>query len=315
MSEPVPRRQSLFASAATRRRDAAAQALHGSRVRVNSKIGVAKFVDAARRPRYFDIIFEDGSKQSECTTTFVKHRLVASSAAAAQLPPEEARTWEYSSATEVHAALQALMPGPWAPKHVTRLSKLIDQALSQPHLAPLAPTDIAEVQPLLAAVDFTQVGAILDPWAGTGSVKLSFAGAGLPVVDNDINPRSPARWHENALQPSFYLRVAQRVSIGAVVTSPWFAVLDLALPLAASAAQSVACVHAPGHYLTDAHPSRVAYLRRLMQENRIHFLWNLPKGPSGRRCCWILIFASAAHMKLLLKSDNLDSTTVSFIRD
>jgi hypothetical protein len=170
------------------------------------------------------------------------------------------------------------------------------------------------VQALLAAVDFTQVGTILDPWAGTGSVKTVCAKAGLPVVDNDINPGSPARWHMNALLPSFYVQAAQRMAIGAVVTSPWFAVLDMALPLAAAAARSVACVHVPGHYLTDAHPSRVAFLRRLMQEGRIHFLWNLPKGPSGRRCCWILIFASPALMQLLLKSEELDSAPVSFIR-
>jgi SAM-dependent methyltransferase len=311
----VPRRKSLFTTAATRRRDAAAQALDGCKVQVNGSVGTAKFVDAARRPRYFDIEFEDGSRQEECTTTYVRHRLVASAAAAAQLSSSDQQPWAYSSATDVHAALQALMPGPWSPKHMTRLSTLIGQALSQPHLAPLAPTDISEVQYLLTAMDFTQVGSILDPWAGTGTVKLAFEGSGLPVVDNDINPRSPALWHENALQPSFYLRVAQRVSIGAVVTSPWFTVLDLALPLAVSAAQSVACVHVPGHYLTDAHPSRVAYLRRLMQEGRIHFLWNLPKGPSGRRCCWILIFASAAYMRLLLKSDNLDSASVSFLQE
>jgi hypothetical protein len=141
-----------------------------------------------------------------------------------------------------------------------------------------------------------------------------FAAAGLPVVDNDINPRSPARWHQNALQPSFYHSVAQHVAIGAVVTSPWFAVLDIALPLAVAVSPLVACVHVPGHYVTDAHPSRVSYLRRLMQEGRVHFLWNLPKGPSGRRCCWILVFASPAYVRLLLKEEALDSAPVSFVR-
>jgi hypothetical protein len=313
MSDPVPRRQSLFTSAATRRRDAAAQALDGSKVLVSGRTGTAKFVDAARRPRYFDIVFEDGSKQRECSTTYVRHRL-ALQAAAAALPSFEHAQWECKSADDVGAVVQALMPGPWPRKHLTRLATLIGGALSQPHLAPLAPTEPHEIQTLLAAVDLTQVGTILDPWAGTGSVKSVCTKAGLPVVDNDINPASPARWHKNALLPSFYVQAAQRMAIGAVVTSPWFAVLDMALPLAAAAARSVACVHVPGHYLTDAHPSRVAFLRHLMQEGRVHFLWNLPKGPSGRRCCWIMVFSSPALMQLLVKTEELDSAPVSFVR-
>jgi hypothetical protein len=68
----------------------------------------------------------------------------------------------------------------------------------------------------------------------------------------------------------------------AVVTSPWFAALDLALPLLVhnlsfflSAVDTVACIHVPGHYFTSAveprptclpagaaGPGQVVYIRK-----------------------------------------------------
>jgi hypothetical protein len=111
--------------------------------------------------------------------------------------------------------------------------------------------------------------------------------------------RGSGRWPAPPRLAS-YERAARTRALDAIVASPWFTVLDLALPLAVHFARSVACVHVPGHYVTDAHPNRAAYLQTLMAAGRLHILWNLPKGPSGRRCGWLLVFASnELHERLI----------------
>lgn len=311
---PEPRRHSLFPSASTKGRDENARQLDGARVSVKGHEGTAHFISADRRPYYFDIEFDSGETHELCSAVFVRRRLLAATAAAAAAaaapgtPPSQ---WDLTHPEGVLSALQALMPGTWSAGHATKLASQLKAAALRPGLAPLTPTDPQEVTPLLATLDLTQVGSILDPWAGGCTIRQVLAASGLAVVDNDLNPSSPALWHADALQPAFYARAAARMRIGAIVTSPWFSTLDLALPLAVAAARMVACVHVPGYFITDAHPNRAAYLRSLMQEGRLHVLWNLPKGPMGRRCGWLLIFASAKVKQLLLRADGLVSGSFS----
>ncbi len=87
-----------------------------------------------------------------------------------------------------------------------------------------------------------------------------------------------------------------------IVTSPWFAVLDLALPLAVEAAQVAACIHVPGHYMASGLGPRYAYLRQLQHCNRLVVLLGLPCGPMGWRCTWIVVFNYAALRAKLLRS-------------
>ena len=121
------------------------------------------------------------------------------------------------------------------------------------------------------------------------------------MQSSDLSRLHAVPRHADALQPGFYRRAQAEQAIDAVVTSPWFAALDLALPLAVLAARAVACVHVPGHYITDAHPARVHYLRELMREGRLHVLWNLPKGPMGRRCGWVIVFATPQLANWLIR--------------
>lgn len=316
-SHPAPeqRRQSLFPSAAAKKRDAAARQLDGCVIRDGDRTGVARFVRAEQRPRYFDIDYEDGEVAHNKTATFVRNRLHPSStpSAAAAVPTYLPLTWDLRSASGVEGALQLLMPGKWARAHMSRLANEISSTYNKPRDNPLAPTVPREVQALLSFVDFTQLGAVLDPWAGTCTIRKVFAAQGIPVFDNDLNPRSGSHSHKDALQPAFYRYASLRAPIDAVVASPWFTVLDLALPLAVSAARCVACVHVPGHFITDAHPNRSAYLRALMREDKVHVLWNLPKGPSGRRCGWLLVFATPALKHLLLKDKHMVTAPFSFM--
>jgi hypothetical protein len=72
------------------------------------------------------------------------------------------------------------------------------------------------------------------------------------------------------------------------------------MPLLATVGSAVACVHAPGHYLTSGVAPRFAYLRHLQQQGRLHVVMDLPRGPIGRRCIWLLIFSSNAQRQRLL---------------
>ena len=103
-------------------------------------------------------------------------------------------------------------------------------------------------------------------------------------------------------QPGFYRELERlvRAPVDAVVTSPWFPLLDVVLPLLASAVWMVACVHVPGHYLFSGVGPRYAYLRRLQREGRLVVLDGVPRGVLGWRCAWLLIFSSAAARSALL---------------
>lgn len=242
------------------------------------------------------------------STTFVRRRLLPEGATVCVL----ADSWVLTCPAGVEAALQQLMPGAWDQGHVTRMTNQIAHARADPRAAPNTPTTPGEVHALLQLLDLSQLGAVLDPWAGTGVIKREPGRHGVPVLDNDLNPAHAADLHDDALQPVFYRRASTLAPVDAVIASPWFTVLDLALPLAVAAARVVTCMHVPGHYITDAHPIRARYLADLMSAGRVHILWNLPKGPMGRRCGWLLVFASPHAKQLLMRAGNLPSATLSY---
>ena len=206
------------------------------------------------------------------------------------------------------AALQQLMPGNWARAHATRLSRctpgqpgfLQREGQPRPGEPECVATLHAEVLPLLAHVDLRGVGVVLDPWCGTQGIAATLRAHGLSVLTNDINPSHPADSHGDALQPSFYSALAAQGLVDVVVTSPRFILADLALPLAVHFAKVAACMHLPGHYLTDAHPARLSWLRALHAAGRLHVVLGLPKGPLGRRCMWVVVLASPGLRKRLL---------------
>ena len=163
----------------------------------------------------------------------------------------------------------------------------------RPHQPECVETHPHEVEPLLSAVDFGTCHWVLDPWAGTKGVAAAFRQRGITCVTNDINPVHRTDTHCDALQPSWYLGFYNRGNPpDAIVTSPWFRLLDLALPLAVLYATKVAALHVPGHYITDAHPARVRYLHTLHRQGRLAIIVALPRKHMGRRCLWIVVFAS-----------------------
>ncbi|KAK3236998.1 hypothetical protein CYMTET_52896 [Cymbomonas tetramitiformis] len=151
----------------------------------------------------------------------------------------------------------------------------------------------SEVRRLATEVDWKSIDGVWDPWAGTGVISevMVEQWPQLRFMNNDWN--SQLGWSEarDALQPGNYRIWKEKYGVcDAVVTSPWFAALDIAFPLAVMASRVVACVHVPSYYLTDMTESRAAYFRRLSQTGRLHVIGHLEHGPIGRRCMWVLVF-------------------------
>ena len=218
---------------------------------------------------------------------------VANMTVAAQLFPD---TWDLSSSTGVNQALQALMPGPRADHRLTRLAQLASVGMCNPHQLQVVCTEPVETQVLLKHLHSLAGYSLMDPFCGTGGIVNVLRQHDLVVSTNDLNPVHDADSHEDALQPCFY----KDKSVDVFVTSPYFAVLDLALPLMVHFAKVAVIVHVPGHYLYDPTEPRQRYFYSLIE--RMAVILGLPKGPLGRRCAWLIIARSPSVLKGLLQS-------------
>ena len=216
-------------------------------------------------------------------------------------------SWDLSGPEGLLQALQLLMPGTWDNRHVSGLARQVQTAMAAAQAGgqglQCVETTPAEVQWLLARVDLRDCRRVADPFSGTGAIASELRQAGLSqVLSNDLSRVRSADSHEDALQPGFYQALSQRQGgLDAVVTSPWFSVLDVALPLAVAASRVVACVHVPGHYLASGLEPRYAYLRSLQQQGRLVVLFGLPRGPLGWRCAWLVVFRSSALRAKLMR--------------
>jgi hypothetical protein len=152
-----------------------------------------------------------------------------------------------------------------------------------------------EVRELLLALDFSGCGTIVDMFAGEDNIRIAFNAASLDVTTNDYNTMLETEYHLDALQPGTYRTLQDELRIDAVVMSPFFTVLDLALPLAVHFAEQVVCCHVPGHYVTNAPTARMTWLKQLQAEGRLMLIVGLPRGPTGRRCMWLIIFKNKQH--------------------
>ena len=215
---------------------------------------------------------------------------VTSVVAASQLPDN----WSLDGASELSAVLQQLMPGNYTPAHLSHIAKSSGKEdAARAGVLAHVPTTHEEVRALLAVLDFSRCGVIVDPWAGAKVVAEEFSKNDYKVISNDLSGAHGCELQEDALQPGFYRRLVQRHGrIDALVFSPWFTYLDLAVPLAMLFAARVVCVHVPGHFVTSPHPARLAWLRELQLRRRLRVVVGLPRGPTGRRCLWLCIFAS-----------------------
>ena len=209
-------------------------------------------------------------------------------------------------------ALETLMPSPngWTKGHATKLANQLKGGKNflqpQGSYTPGQPQRIAttelEIRALLEVIDFTLISSIVDTFSGGSTIKRVFKQeSNVQVLCNDVDSGVEAYYHMDALQPSTYIKIKREYGLDAVIISPTFAFLDLALPLAVLHAEQLVCCHVPGHYFTCAPSARFEWMRQLQEQKRLHVLAGLPIGPSHRRCLWLIIFRSEAIKRVLLR--------------
>ena len=211
--------------------------------------------------------------------------------------------WDLSTQQGVKSALNLLMPGEYASSHITKITNSIKILMSKELGEGIwVPTAGAELEPLAKMGDFSACHSFMDPFAGAGTIPAFFAAMSFAMYQNDLNPKwTQVHSHADALQPSFYqLHPAQ-----VIVTSPPFGVLDIAAPLLATVASAVACIHVPGHYVASATRPRQRWLQDLNEQGRLHTLMGLERGPMGRKCAFLLVFATAMIKKQLMSSQSI----------
>ena len=271
-----------------------------------------KYLGVQHHPKCMELRFDDGEvKRDEprrLKRTAVPERPTVAEAAVVMMAAAASGTpvsWDLKDSAMLFKALGTLMPGPWNPAHVTRLSKFMpggSKFLREDGRPELAATRPEEVQVLLDVVDLSWCTSVSDPWCGTGCIKRVLSEHGLMVFTNDVYSGYPADTHEDALQPGFYQREQRAGRMDAIVCSPWFRVIDLAAALAVKYARTVVCMHAPGHFITDAPKPRRRWLGELKQQGRLAFITGLPNAAMGWKCIWVLIFASSEHRDRMLRS-------------
>ena len=215
----------------------------------------------------------------------------------------------YSSPNNIKWTMQILMPGSWTVGLCAELHHNIQQwhhagaTAGAPDPSTLGTSvQPGEVKPILAAIDFTHTFCMADPWTTTGMIAEAFQQARYHMITNSY-VADGADFQLDALQPETYQRISQYNGINAIISSPWPPVADPALALAIDAATNVVCFHVPAHYVSNAHPARLAFLKQLQSDGRLMALVNLPRGPSGQRYMWLVVFRNAAIKQLMVRPE------------
>ena len=61
-------------------------------------------------------------------------------------------------------------------------------------------------------------------------------------------------------------------------------------------------MHAPAHYVTDAHDARRQCLQGLALAGRLALILGVPRGLKRRRCVWLVVFATRELREQLLRA-------------
>jgi hypothetical protein len=151
---------------------------------------------------------------------------------------------------------------------------------------------------------------VFDPWAGCGSVMAALEPWGAMVITNDIDVRHGCHLSGDALGDVVYetawggRHVAAPGRVRCIVTSPWFGLLDLAIPVMLRHA-AVVCVQVPHTFLADGPQPRLLWLQTLADAGRLHVVVGAgPRNPVvGRRALWLVVFRSNTVRQRLINPD------------
>jgi hypothetical protein len=153
---------------------------------------------------------------------------------------------------------------------------------------------------------FPPEATVFDPWFGSGGTSHYLRDLGLQnVLGSDILPRDGApAFAGDALLPATYDNARRhfRRPIDIILTSPWFALLDLAAPLAYQQADFAAIIHIPFYYLTQGHELRSAWLADLTEQKLAYTIRCDDRGNTGFRCLWLVLFKTKEAREVMCPS-------------
>ena len=294
--------------------------MHGRYAKRDNLWGKIEYRGNQYKPRCFVVHWSDGTQSEPMTHTQLAKVLqpptvtppdgvllaiTTTTTSSAPMPA----VLDLDSPQAITTALSTLMPeSSWPAAHCTRLYNRLAELRST---LPCVTTKPEEVACLLEAMDFSYCATIVDLWAGQNSIQQAFKQCGYSVITNDLNSAAATDYHLDALQPATYQQLQQKHGLDAIVISPWFALLDLALPLAVAHASWVVCCHVPGHYIFSPTEPRRRWLQTLLQQQRLHLLMGLPRSNMGMRCLWVVIANTSSMLEQLIKPEYRQSVTIT----
>lgn len=207
--------------------------------------------------------------------------------------------------------LHAEMPGAWSQSHATRVNNRMAAEQESGRFQRVVNFP-EEFVCLMTTIRFEQFSTVLDPHCGTGTTRRELQPwMNAKVILSDIDAAVEADDHGDALDRTYMLSLCQKYgSIDAIVTSPRFDYLDLALPVLVETARLAVLCHVPTSYLFNPPDGRQVWLNKLAEEGRLHVIVINCTSMTGWRCAWMCIFKNA-HWKQLLLKQHVPTATFS----
>ena len=230
-------------------------------------------------------------------------------------------TWIITDSDAWGQILHSLMPHPRGRWPKSTCTRLVNESEAQTSLLVRGPfqgnrirhaTVPDEVNALILHVKWNSFTTCFDPMNGTNTISSVIHSSNstrhLRVHTNDWDSSVDADSHDDALQPRNWVHWTTRWNIDVVVTSPYFAFLDVMVPLMILFVP-VVIVHVPSSWLFSATPQRRLWLQEQYSSGRIHIITNLPRGAPGPwRCCWVVF----AQTNELLRATLVHPSGLSF---
>ena len=215
-----------------------------------------------------------------------------------QLKKTNVRIHDHST---MHNFLKQNMPGKWSPMHITKLVQRLPGnerfLIKETGMTECVKTVEDEVKRLLEVVNLSEICSILDPHDGTGCITKylkKHLNSKTKIVSNDICPEhnqdgSPDLM-ENSLNDKLYI---ENGPFDVIITSPWFVMLDVAIPFMLKYCKYFLACHVPSYYVLNPPEPRLAYLKKLSREKRIFVISSMTKdNPTRQSCIWLIILKS-----------------------
>lgn len=149
---------------------------------------------------------------------------------------------------------------------------------------------------------------VVDPCRRHGAIARACAARGFVAFSNTSDSTEEADFHEDATQPGTYEEFTKGgACLDVVISNPWYALLDVLLPLAVRHARTMTCMRVPGNYLSAAPKPRLDWLTWCQSVYHVVWLRGLECERTGQPSLWLMIFPNQDAMHRVLKVELLSA--------